>query len=328
MRIFAKELRRPEPRLKDEWFPYVVAFGLTSDADRWFRAHGAAAGGGLGLLVRLDLELLLVVVVVGRWLLERRGRSFRRRRRVGNLGRGGGGDGSRSLRALFVERRRRRGRGWRRGKLGRRRRGRLVRHPIESPPWRNRSRSSGAGLAGSECAWQLALRGHRVRLYEMRPKVGTSAHQTDRCAELVCSNSFRSDNPRTPSGCSSARWRLWTRWSIRSARAAAVPAGDAFAIDRGVFATLVTEAIASRPEITLVREEIREIPREGLVVIATGPLTSTRSFTRSTDFLGTDDLYFYDAIAPIVDADSLDLSKLYWKSRYGKGDGRTISTAR
>ncbi len=118
----------------------------------------------------------------------------------------------------------------------------------------------GAGLAGSECAWQLARRGHRVRLFEMRPKVATSAHQTDRCAELVCSNSFRSDNPRNAVGLLKREMEALDSLVIRSARAAAVPAGDALAMDRGVFAKLVTEAIAARAEIELVREEVARDP--------------------------------------------------------------------
>ncbi len=179
----------------------------------------------------------------------------------------------------------------------------------------------GAGLAGSECAWQLACRGHRVRLFEMRPKVKTSAHETDRCAELVCSNSFRSDNPRNAVGLIKREMEALDSLVIRSARAAAVPAGDALAMDRHVFATRVTEAIASRPEIELVREEVTEIPREGFVVIATGPLTSPALDRAIGELLGTEDLYFYDSMAPIVEASSLDLSKMYAMSRYGKGEG-------
>jgi methylenetetrahydrofolate--tRNA-(uracil-5-)-methyltransferase len=179
----------------------------------------------------------------------------------------------------------------------------------------------GAGLAGSECAWQLARRGHRVRLVEMRPKVSTSAHQTDRCAELVCSNSFRSDNPLNAVGLLKREMEELSSLVIASARRAAVPAGDALAMDRGIFAGLVTEAIASRPEIALVREEVREIPSEGIVVLATGPLTSPALDAAIGTLLGTEDLYFYDSMAPIVVADSLDFSKMYAMSRYGKGDG-------
>ncbi len=179
----------------------------------------------------------------------------------------------------------------------------------------------GAGLAGSECAWQLARRGHRVRLVEMRPLVGTSAHQTDRCAELVCSNSFRSDNPRNAVGLLKREMETLDSVVICSARSAAVPAGDALAMDRGVFAGFVTEAIASCPEIELVREEARAIPPEGFVVLATGPLTSPALDTAIGALLGTEDLYFYDSMAPIVEASSLDLSKMYALSRYGKGEG-------
>jgi methylenetetrahydrofolate--tRNA-(uracil-5-)-methyltransferase len=179
----------------------------------------------------------------------------------------------------------------------------------------------GAGLAGSECAWQLAERGHEVRLYEMRPGVATAAHETDRCAELVCSNSFRSDNPRNAVGLLKREMEALDSLIIRCARAAAVPAGDALAMDRRVFADLVTDAIASRAEITIVREEVREIPPEGRVVIATGPLTSPALDRAIGELLGTEDLYFYDSMAPIVEASSLDFSRMYALSRYGKGEG-------
>jgi methylenetetrahydrofolate--tRNA-(uracil-5-)-methyltransferase len=179
----------------------------------------------------------------------------------------------------------------------------------------------GAGLAGSECAWQLARRGHRVRLVEMRPNVGTFAHRTGRCAELVCSNSFRSDNPRNAVGLLKREMEALDSLIVRSARAAAVPAGDALAMDRDVFAGLVTEALENRPEIAFVREEVRSIPEDGFVVIATGPLTSPALDRAIGELLGTEDLYFYDSMAPIVEASSLDLSKMYALSRYGKGDG-------
>lgn len=179
----------------------------------------------------------------------------------------------------------------------------------------------GAGLAGSECAWQLAQRGHSVRLCEMRPRVSTAAHRTDRCAELVCSNSFRSDNPLNAVGLLKREMEALDSLVIRCARAAAVPAGDALAMDRTVFADLVTEAIASRGEIELLREEVREIPPEGRVVVATGPLTSEALDREIGRLLGTEDLYFYDSIAPVVLASSLDFSKMYAMSRYGKGRG-------
>jgi methylenetetrahydrofolate--tRNA-(uracil-5-)-methyltransferase len=180
----------------------------------------------------------------------------------------------------------------------------------------------GAGLAGSECAWQLARRGHRVRLHEMRPHVKTAAHQTGQCAELVCSNSFRSDNPKNAVGLLKREMELLDSLVIRCARAAAVPAGDALAMDRDAFSKLVTEAIESRPEIEIVREEVSTIPSAcRLAVLATGPLTSPALDRAIGELLGTEDLYFYDSMAPIVAASSLDFTKMYPLSRYGKGSG-------
>jgi len=181
----------------------------------------------------------------------------------------------------------------------------------------------GAGLAGSECAWQLARRGHRVRLCEMRPKVSTAAHRTDRFAELVCSNSFRSDNPMNAVGLLKREMEELDSIVVRSARAAALPAGDALAMDRDVFARGVTGALTALPEIEVIREEVREIPpvSGGHVVIATGPLTSPALDRAIGELLGTEDLYFYDSIAPVVVAESLDFSKMYALSRYGKGAG-------
>jgi methylenetetrahydrofolate--tRNA-(uracil-5-)-methyltransferase len=179
----------------------------------------------------------------------------------------------------------------------------------------------GAGLAGSECAWQLARRGHAVLLHEMRPKVKTAAHQTDRFAELVCSNSFRSDNPLNAVGLLKREMEALDSLIIRCARAAAVPAGDALAMDRNIFADGVTQALLSRPEIDVVREEVGEIPPEGYVVLATGPLTSPALDREIGKLLGTEDLYFYDSIAPVVAADSLDSSRMFAASRYGKGGG-------
>ena len=179
----------------------------------------------------------------------------------------------------------------------------------------------GAGLAGSECAWQLARRGHRVRLFEMRPQVSTAAHRTDRFAELVCSNSFRSDNPLNAVGLLKREMEELDSLIVRSARQAALPAGDALAMDRDVFARAVTSALSAMPEVEVVREEVREIPRDGHVVLATGPLTSAALDAEIGRLLGTADLYFYDSIAPVVVADSLDFSRMYAMSRYGKGEG-------
>ena len=181
----------------------------------------------------------------------------------------------------------------------------------------------GAGLAGSECAFQLAQRGHTVHLFEMRPVKMTAAHQTSNLAELVCSNSFRSSAITNAVGLLKHEMSLLGSMVIRCGEAARVPAGDAFAVDRERFAAEVTGTIESQPNITIDRDEITTLNRDGydVLVVATGPLTSQPLFEAINDFLGRDGLYFYDAIAPIVAADSLDFSKLYWKSRYGKGSG-------
>jgi methylenetetrahydrofolate--tRNA-(uracil-5-)-methyltransferase len=179
----------------------------------------------------------------------------------------------------------------------------------------------GAGLAGSECAFGLARRGHQVDLFEMRPSKSTAAHQTSNLAELVCSNSFRSSAITNAVGLLKAEMALLDSLVIRCGTDARVPAGDAFAVDRDRFAASITKAIENEPNITLRRDEVTSLDRDGydFLVIATGPLTSQPLFDAINDFLGRDGLYFYDAIAPILAADSLDLTKLYWKSRYGKG---------
>ncbi|HWS71151.1 MAG TPA: methylenetetrahydrofolate--tRNA-(uracil(54)-C(5))-methyltransferase (FADH(2)-oxidizing) TrmFO, partial [Thermoanaerobaculia bacterium] len=181
----------------------------------------------------------------------------------------------------------------------------------------------GAGLAGCECAFGLARRGHTVDLFEMRPVKSTAAHHTSNLGELVCSNSFRSSAPTNAVGLLKQEMAMLDSLVLRCGEIARVPAGDAFAVDRDRFAAAVTSAIEATPGITLHREETTTLDRDGydFVVVATGPLTSQPLFDAINDFLGRDGLYFYDAIAPIVAADSLDLSKLYWKSRYGKGSG-------
>jgi methylenetetrahydrofolate--tRNA-(uracil-5-)-methyltransferase len=206
---------------------------------------------------------------------------------------------------------------------------------IEFLPMNPRVAVIGAGMAGSECAWQLARRGHAVRLYEMRPAVPTAAHQTGQFAEMVCSNSFRSDNPANAVGLLKREMAALDSLIIAAARGAAVPAGDALAVDRGIFAEKVTDLITGRPEIEVVREEIAELPPEGYVVIATGPLTSPRLDRVVRELLGTGacpgassgNLYFYDSMAPIVTRESLDLSRLYAASRYGKGGGQDYLNA-
>ena len=179
----------------------------------------------------------------------------------------------------------------------------------------------GAGLAGSECAFSLARRGHIVDLFEMRPVKSTPAHATSNLAELVCSNSFRSSAPTNAVGLLKKEMALMDSMVIRCGEEARVPAGDAFAVDRDRFSAAVTSTIAGTPNITVRREEVTSLDRGDydFLVVATGPLTSDPLFHAIDDFLGRDGLYFYDAIAPIIAADSLDFSKLYWKSRYGKG---------
>jgi methylenetetrahydrofolate--tRNA-(uracil-5-)-methyltransferase len=176
----------------------------------------------------------------------------------------------------------------------------------------------GGGLAGSEAAWQLAEAGARVILAEMRPVRPTPVHTTDRLAELVCSNSLRGDAPQNAVGLLKREMEALSSLIIRAARAAAVPAGGALAVDRDVFAESITTAITDHPRITVERREVDELP-EGSAIIATGPLTSPALHRALDAFIGEGALAFYDAIAPIVARDSLDLDRIFAASRYGKG---------
>jgi methylenetetrahydrofolate--tRNA-(uracil-5-)-methyltransferase len=176
----------------------------------------------------------------------------------------------------------------------------------------------GGGLAGSEAAYQIAQHGQRVRLFEMRPLRQTPAHRTDQLAEIVCSNSLKSDQPYNASWLLKEELRRLDSILIQIADSVRVPAGSALAVDRGRFAARVTEVISNQPNIELVREEATDIPNDGVVVIASGPLTSERLSQSIRKFCGSEHLYFYDAISPIVDADSIDRSKAYRASRYGK----------
>lgn len=182
----------------------------------------------------------------------------------------------------------------------------------------------GAGLAGSEAAWQIARQGVRVRLYEMRPHKQTPAHHTDKFAELVCSNSLRANDLTNAVGILKEEMRRLDSVIIRSADACAVPAGSALAVDRHAFAQRVTDAITSHPLIEVIREEVTEIP-DGIVVIATGPLTSPALSEKLRELTGEEYLYFYDAAAPIVERDSIDFSKVFIASRYGKGEAAYIN---
>jgi len=174
----------------------------------------------------------------------------------------------------------------------------------------------GGGLAGSEAAWQLATRGHEVVLHEMRPATMTPAHKTDRLAELVCSNTFKSTEHTNAHGLLKAEMRLLGSLILEAADGARVAAGSALAVDRDVFSTAVTERITNEPRITVVREEITSIPSAS--VIATGPLTSDKLAQAIRSRLGIGALAFYDAIAPIVARDSIDDTIVFRGSRYGK----------
>jgi methylenetetrahydrofolate--tRNA-(uracil-5-)-methyltransferase len=175
----------------------------------------------------------------------------------------------------------------------------------------------GGGLAGSEAAWQLATRGHRVRLYEMRPQRTTPAHVTDRLAELVCSNSMGSTLPDRAMGMLKNEMLTLGSFIIRTAFKHAVPAGSALAVSRDEFAAEVTATLASHPNITLVREEVAAIPT-GPVIVATGPLTSDALAAQIRQLTGQQYLYFYDAMAPIVEAESIDMSIAFRQSRYAR----------
>lgn len=177
----------------------------------------------------------------------------------------------------------------------------------------------GGGLAGCEAAWQAANDGAQVVLYEMKPLRFSPAHQSDRLAELVCSNSLRGAGMNNAVGCLKEELRRCRTLFMEAADATAVPAGGALAVDREAFSAYLTEKIATHPNIELRREEIVRIPEEGTVIVASGPLTSealSRDIARLT---GAEHLYFYDAIAPIIEADSIDLSRAWRASRYGKG---------
>jgi len=185
---------------------------------------------------------------------------------------------------------------------------------------RARAQVVGGGLAGCEAAWQLAEAGLDVTLVEMRPRRPTPVHRGNELAELVCSNSLRGDGPANAVGVLKAEMEILGSLILRSARAAAVPAGGALAVDRDIFSRAVTESIQGHPRIRVERYEVTELP-EGPAIIATGPLTSPALHHALDNLLGESALSFFDAIAPIVAADSLDKSRLFAASRYGKGDG-------
>ena len=177
----------------------------------------------------------------------------------------------------------------------------------------------GGGLAGCEAAWQAAGRGVAVTLYEMKPHHYSPAHQSPDLAELVCSNSFRGESLENAVGLLKNELRCLGSLFMAAADETRVPAGGAVAVDRDLFARVITEKIEQHPLITVVREEVTKLP-SGIVIIASGPLTSDLLAEELRPLVG-DNLYFYDAIAPIVTADSIDLSRIFRASRYGKGEG-------
>ena len=182
----------------------------------------------------------------------------------------------------------------------------------------------GAGLAGSEAVWQLVRRNIPVTLYEMRPKVETGAHHSGEFAELVCSNSLRSNALTNAVGLLKEEMRQLDSLIMKAADNCSVPAGSALAVDRWDFARQITETIRNHPLVEVVNEEITEIP-EGPVIIATGPLTSGKLAERIKDLLQEDSLYFFDAAAPIVTRESIDMNIAYYKSRYDKGEADYIN---
>jgi methylenetetrahydrofolate--tRNA-(uracil-5-)-methyltransferase len=177
----------------------------------------------------------------------------------------------------------------------------------------------GGGLAGCEAAWQLARRGVGVDLYEMRPVRATAVHQTDRLAELVCSNSLRGDALDQAAGLLKQEMRRMGSLILSVADAVRVPAGSALAVDRRLFAERVTEAVSALPEVCVHREERQRLPDEPVAIVATGPLTSDALARELAAFVGQEQLYFYDAVSPVLEAESIGFGRAFRQSRYGKG---------
>lgn len=184
----------------------------------------------------------------------------------------------------------------------------------------------GAGLAGCEACWQLVSRGIPVRLIEMRPKQKSPAHHSERFAELVCSNSLRSDSLNNAVGILKEEMRQLDSLIMQSADLHRIPAGSALAVDREGFSEWITEKLKSHPLVEFVCEEVREIP-DGPLIIASGPLTSDSLSAAIKAYLHEDYFHFYDAAAPIIEKDSIDFTKAYRKSRYDKGEADYINCA-
>ncbi|WP_397349746.1 FADH(2)-oxidizing methylenetetrahydrofolate--tRNA-(uracil(54)-C(5))-methyltransferase TrmFO [Paenibacillus xylanexedens] len=183
----------------------------------------------------------------------------------------------------------------------------------------------GAGLAGTEAAWQIASRGVRVKLYEMRPVVKTPAHHTDKFAELVCSNSLRANGLTNAVGVLKEEMRMLNSLVLGAADKHAVPAGGALAVDRDGFSGEITSTLQQHPLIEVVNEELTSLPEDGIVVVATGPLTSPALSEQIKALMGEEYFYFYDAAAPIIEKDSIDMNKVYLASRYDKGEAAYLN---
>jgi len=182
----------------------------------------------------------------------------------------------------------------------------------------------GAGLAGSEAAFQIAQQGIHVDLYEMRPKKMTPAHHTSGFAELVCTNSLRANQVTNAAGLIKEEMRHLDSLIIKAADATALPAGGALAVDRDTFSAYVTKALEDHPNISIHLDELTELP-EGITVVATGPLTSEPLSQAIQSFIETEGLYFYDAAAPVLEKDSINMDKVYLKSRYDKGEAAYLN---
>lgn len=183
----------------------------------------------------------------------------------------------------------------------------------------------GGGLAGAEAAWQIARRGHDVRIYEMRPVSMTPAHKTNQLAELVCSNSFRAANLENAVGLLKEEMRRLDSLIMKAADATAVPAGGCLAVDRNAFSAMIEKELLATDHVEIVREEIKEIPEGDVVVIASGPLTAPALAEKLAELAGREDLYFYDAVAPIISGDSINRDIAFFASRYDKGEAAYLN---
>ena len=183
----------------------------------------------------------------------------------------------------------------------------------------------GGGLAGVEAAWSAAQAGVSVRLYEMRPSKETPVHRTGMLGELVCSNSLKSNQTTNAAGLLKEEMRILGSVTMECAEKHRVPAGEALAVDRERFAECVTERVTGLPNVTVIREEVTEIPKDGITIIATGPLTSDALAKHIGELTGSDYLYFYDAVAPTITADSIDYTIVFKASRYGKGEAAYLN---